>query len=338
MGVIRKKGKTWYIDYRINGKRIVKAIGRSKKIAQLALEDIEVQIAKGRAGLQIERVSITEFFSNYINHINVNLSPRSAERYREIIRHFKNYLAKLEDSPHYLHEITPLLLEKYKQSRVEKIANQTINYEVRILKTAFNFAIKMGYLRENPAKKVSKIKIIKQKLPHFLTEMEINKLKKVCSPDLKDIILFLLNTGIRLGELIHLTWKDVDLEKKAIRITAKDGWVPKPKQEREIPLNRTAFEILSRKNNNREGYVFKTNTDNIVNHIYTRFKRACKRAGIENANLHTLRHSFASHLIMNGVDIYTVSKLLGHSSITMTEKYAHLAKGHLRQAVEKLKL
>jgi len=68
-----------------------------------------------------------------------------------------------------------------------------------------------------------------------------------------------------------------------------------------------------------------------------RFKRACKKAGIENACLHTLRHTFASHLVMSGVDIMTLSKLLGHSSITMTEKYAHLAQDHLRGAVEKLK-
>ncbi len=284
--------------------------------------------------MQVQKIPILSLFRDYINHINITISPCSVVRYREVILHFKNYLASTEDPPHYLHEISPAFLEKYKQSRVDKIANQTINYELKVLNIIFNFAIKMKYIKENPVKEVSNIRVMKKKLPRFLSKKEINQLLGECVPDLKDIILFLLNTGLRIGELRHLTWEDVNWEKRTIRITAKEDWSPKAKQEREIPLNKIAYRILNAMQD-RQGYIFATKTD-FAHSIYRRFKMICKEVGIKNIDLHTLRHTFASHLVMQGVDILTVSKLLGHSSVMMTEKYAHLAQEHLRQAVERL--
>ena len=335
MGTIRKIGKSWWIDYRVNGKRSRKRIGRSKRIAELALKDVEVKIAKGRAGFETKKISIHKFFEEYINYINVTLAHRSATRYKAVIDHFGEFINTLENPPRYIQDITSALLEHYKQSRVGTVSNQTVNFELVALKTALYYAKKMKYLRDNPAVEVSKVRVVNKKLPRFLDKVEIQKLLQACSPDLNDIVIFLINTGLRLGELTNLEWNDVDLNQRIIKISAKEDWVPKAKQERQIPLNEAAFQVLNNKQN-RAGYIFTTSTGNTLNHTLRRFKRVCKKAGIENACLHTLRHTFASHLVMSGVDIMTVSKLLGHSSITMTEKYAHLAPDHLRGAVEKL--
>ncbi|NIS15703.1 MAG: tyrosine-type recombinase/integrase [Aliifodinibius sp.] len=147
---------------------------------------------------------------------------------------------------------------------------------------------------------------------------------------------------MRKGELENLEWSDIDLKRRKISIRAKEFWHPKT-GEREIPINDQLFELLSRlrkkKPRSREtDFVF---IDRDGSQLKTKLREAmikvAKKAGIENlTTLHALRHTFASHLIMNGVDLPTVQKLMGHTDIQVTMIYAHLAQDHLNEAVNKL--
>ena len=144
-----------------------------------------------------------------------------------------------------------------------------------------------------------------------------------------------LNTGFRRAELLSLTWQDVDFERGLVTVQAayaKNG------ERRSIPMNRklrTLFEerkITGPKSSklflNRHGEAYKLAT--------TVFNDAIRRAGIENFHFHDLRHTFASRLVMRGVDLRTIQALMGHKTINMTLRYAHLAPDHLKRAVEVL--
>ena len=155
-----------------------------------------------------------------------------------------------------------------------------------------------------------------------------------CSPHLKPIITVALNTGMRRAEILGLTWNQVDLEARMIKVErTKSGRV------RYIPINDDLFkQILKLKSDNGESpFVFlNPETKRPFLDMKTPFKRACRISGIEGMRFHDLRHTFASRLIERGIDIETVRDLCGHSSIKVTERYVHTTDDRKRKAVETL--
>lgn len=174
MGSIYKRGNTYYIDYRVNDKRIRKKVGKSKQVAELALKDIEVKIAKNEIGFLTEKdKDIREFFAQYQEYSKTNHSSKTFARCRAIIDHFLRFL---DEHPHItkLSQLRPKLFEDYKIRRksewvtpngipidpnkpIPKKATRgaktnTINMELGTLRTIFNQAIKWDYLEENPTK------------------------------------------------------------------------------------------------------------------------------------------------------------------------------------------
>ena len=230
------------------------------------------------------------------------------------------------------------MIDNYKLTRLEKIVKTTVNHELTILRRFFNLAISMDYLDSNPANKVDFLKITDRKRPRFLSEEEIKQLQgELRASRFKPMVDMLLYTGMRAGELINLEWEDIDFRRGQINIRPKLGWSPKAGKERSIPLSSKVQDLLSNMGR-KHPHVFHSKTGNMINrnHLREAFVRACRRASIENATLHTLRHTFASQLIMKGVDLYTVSQLLGHSDLKSTQIYSHLSQDHLRGAVERL--
>ena len=338
MASIYKRGKVWWLAYIIDGKRIQKSIGHSKKIAELAKSDIEVKIAKRRAGFFVSDKRLTDYIPQFLSYVRVHVKPSTTKRYVQIINHLSDFLGTLEDPPAKLSQITPPIIEQYKLHRLGFVKPQTVNYELTCLHHFFRYAVEMKYIQSNPTQEIKKIRKPQRKAPRFLTREEIAKLLTKANPSLNNIIRFLLNTGLRWGELRSLEWNDIDWNERIIHIRIKENWSPKG-GERKVPINDTVISII-KSLPKREDFVFTTKTGSQVRQqgTWTAFKLACRRAGIENATLHSLRHTFASHLVMAGVDLATVSKLLGHRDISTTMIYSHLSPDHLQQAVEKLRL
>jgi integrase len=163
----------------------------------------------------------------------------------------------------------------------------------------------------------------------WLTAEEEENLLKVCPSWLGELVIFALNTGMRVGEIISLKWKGVDLFRKTVTVFRS-----KNKEPRTIPINETVFEMLKNKVKVRSisGLVFHSpfHTKLHITSIDHAFKKALKMAGIENFHFHDLRHSFATR---SGRDLYKVQRLLGHKSPTMTQRYAHHYPGSPRDAV-----
>ncbi|MBI5092932.1 MAG: site-specific integrase [Candidatus Hydrogenedentes bacterium] len=155
---------------------------------------------------------------------------------------------------------------------------------------------------------------------------------------LKPLVLTLVHTGMRRGEAFNLEWKDVDLEALHPALTVR-GESAKSGTTRVIPLNTVAVDVLKkwRKQTGGVGLVFRSpKGGGRMDNVQTAWESLLTDAGIKNFRLHDLRHTFASKLVMAGVDLNTVRELLGHGSIAMTLRYAHLGPQTKALAVEKI--
>jgi len=363
MGRVYKRGGTWYIDYSVKGRRVRKRVGSSKKIAQLALQDAEVKAARGEYGFDQKDIAVDAFFEKFLEYSRANHSKATTQRYRAVVDNFSRFL---EDHPDvtFLSQIKPEHIDLYKVYRKDALVNpngkpvkseekateftrkgaraKTINFEIDTLRTIFNLAIKWDYLKENPTQKVTRLKVSDSKPPRFLTKEECQRFLDHCPETLRPVYFTFLNTGMRKAELENLEWADIDFDRRRMKIRRKPFWKPKS-GEREIPINQPLFNLLTQlKKANDKGvksnFVFPhTDGSKLKTKLRRMLIRIAKEAGIKNlTTLHALRHTFASQLIMKGVDLPTVQKLLGHSDIQTTMIYSHLAPDHLADAVNKI--
>jgi len=340
MATLRVRNGTYFADYRINGRRIRKKLGRSKRIAELALKDIEVKIARGELGFEAKDSDLDRLFEEYLTYSQTNHSPASQKRYKAILANFEGFLSNYPYLTKTSH-LVPKLFEDYKTFRKEEgAANKTVNIELQTLGAMFNLALKWGYATANPVKGVSQLKEDNGKKPRFLSQGECRILLENCGEDLYPVFYTFLNTGMRKGELENLEWSDVDFERRKIKIQIKNGWRPKT-SEREIQMNDGLFELLKKhkaETQNGLSYVFhKKGAPIEPNLLRKRLMSITKKCGFPDVTkIHTLRHTFASHLVMKGVDLPTIKKLMGHSDIETTMIYSHLADEHVDKAVERL--
>jgi len=168
-------------------------------------------------------------------------------------------------------------------------------------------------------------------MPKYLSESQVKKLvDDIKDERFRNLVIFYLATGCRRDEALNLIWKDVDLKnKKVVFRETKSG------KSRFLPINKNLLIVLKRMSNTKkqDERLFEYNSDYVTHKI----KKHLKNIGFNSRiSVHCLRHTFASHLVMSGVDIYTVSKLLGHSDIKVTEIYSHLAPDYLKSSIEKL--
>ncbi len=333
MASLFKRGSTYYISYYAEGRRKKKAIGKSKKIAEFALKDIEVKLERNEIGLGHKDKNIREFIEEYLGYSVANKTRGSFRRDKGILN--RNFLPCLEVS--HLSQITPQMLENYKKKRLEAVKDMTVNRELITIKAMLHKAVEWGYLDKNPIQNVKLFKIRRDERPRFLSKEEIGRLLHSCTDGLHPFVYTALNTGLRKSELIYLRWKDIDWDKRKITVHSREDWQTKSGKTRTVDINDSLFAFLKGHRHQRSEYVFCTKDGRpLLNNLNRRFNNAAKRAGLTGVSIHTLRHTFASHLVMAGVPLATVSHLLGHSDIKTTMIYAHLSPEHLKDAVNKL--
>jgi integrase len=332
---IYKRGKVWWIRYSgLDGKQKRESSGTdSFKDAETKLAERKQAIGKGEEP-EIKRIpnySFRELSERYLSWIQGR--QRSAKTKGYIIGQLlslygeiplKRFNTSIVDQLQ-----TDLISKGYKPASNNKITN--------ILKHMFNKATEWEIVGSETLKRIRKVKPLKDegKRLRYLSIEECNALINVCDNHLKPIVVTALNTGMRRGEILNLRWDQVDLKHGFILLDrTKNG------ERREIPINRTLEALFLDKSLIRRidiPYVF---YDPVTGNPYQEVKRsyhtALRKAKIIDFHFHDLRHTFASHLVMSGVDITTVSRLLGHKSLSMTLRYSHLAPSHMVKAVDVL--
>ena len=212
-----------------------------------------------------------------------------------------------------------------------KIQAATVNRELAYLRHMCTKALDWGILDENPLRCDKQLKENNHSL-RYLNEDEIPTLLDASSPYLRAVITVALNTGLRYGELMRLQPSDLDFRTNLIEIRdQKNGELSY------VPMNQVTQKILRRFPRRIDSpYIFARRNGNPHIDFRRALAKAVKVAGIAHCRFHDLRHTFASHLAMNGVDLLTIKELMRHKTMAMTLRYAHLSPEHQQRAVEVL--
>ena len=241
---------------------------------------------------------------------------------------------------HHLSQITFFDLETYRNKRQVATTRAgkprtpaTVNREMTLMRHMLNKAVEWGMLAASPLDRHKPLMLRENNHRlRFLTEEEIGRLIAASAPHLAHIIKVAIHTGMRRGELLDLKWEQI-----------RHGFIylteTKTGKARQIPINdqvARVFKELRRENQMKSPYVFLGPDGVRLYGVKRSFESACRRAGIEDFRFNDLRHTFASHLVMNNVNLKAVQELLGHTDLKMTMRYAHLSQAHLKEAVAAL--
>ena len=321
---VYKRGENWYIDFTFHGQRIREMIGPSRKGAEKVIAKRKTEIAENKfldMRKEPDPIKFYDFAKEYMVWAKANKKPSTYSRELSTVRNLNK-----EFETKNIQEITTWQIEKYKAKRKEEVKPASVNRELALLKHLYSKAIEWGKVKENPTKKVKLLKG-EVKRVRFLMPEEIQRLLSNCPDRLKPILIVAVHTGMRKGEIESLQWDQVNFEQGII--TLMDT---KNHERADIPINETVKATL--RGIERIGpYFFSGENGKLYSTLRLDFEKACKETGISDFRFHDLRHTFASNLVMEGIDIMTVKELMRHKTLDMTLRYAHLAPNHKTKAV-----
>jgi len=330
---IYKRGNVWWIRYvGLNGKiRFESSYSASFKVARDNLIERKKEIKDGKNPIPTKRISnhtFRELADHYLEWGDGRQKGFKTKKY-----HICQLLEVFGNCP--LRAFNTRLIEEWQTKRMTRNKPATVNRLLATLKHMFTKAVDWEMVEEGALKNVRKVKLLPEenKRLRYLSQDECVNLISACPSHLKPIVITALNTGMRKEEVLSLQWeKHIDLKHGFILLD-----VTKNGERREIPINRPVREALKNLVRRFDSqYVFVDGDGKRFLDVKRSFHSAMRKAGIKNFKFHDLRHTFASHLVMAGVDLTTVKELLGHKTLTMTLRYAHLSPGHKVKAVEML--
>ena len=285
-----------------------------------------------------------ENFKNYLK-LERGLSMNSIESYEFDLIQFKNFIIEnsINESPKKCSSST---VKRYLYKNFSNKKSRSQARSISALKSFFNYLLFEGEIHSSPINDIESPKI-ENKLPEVLTEDEIKRLISSVNLDSefgqrnKTIIEVLYGTGIRVSELIELKLSNIFFNENILKVTGKGN------KERFVPLGKIAIIEIKKYLNNRDKLKINSKFSDIL--FLNRYGRQLTRSMIfkvindssKNAEIdkkispHTLRHSYATHLLKNGADLRTIQLILGHESITTTEIYTHLDTFHLEDVLKK---
>ncbi|MCH7963783.1 MAG: tyrosine-type recombinase/integrase [Bacteroidetes bacterium] len=331
-----KRGKYYHLEYFDDIENRVKRVSaKSTKKAQAIkfLTDFQKRIQDNH---KPHHILLSTYAKRYQDYLAANCSKKYLKTVSLSFRQLSQFTGDIALSKLTYHQLDQFMNITFKRTQ----HGAWTNY--RALKSAFNKAVNWGYLTDNPFNR-KKLPKIAESTPLFIDESEFKLIvtNTECR-NLKDIFLTAMNSGLRLSELINLKWSSVNLRGRTLLVQNYDSFRTKNKKPSIIPLNNTLFQLLQ----NRLPKIIDIKLDDYLfskypgvpysnEYVSKRFKRIVRKLGLnEKYHFHLLRVSFGSHLLQKGIPISTISKLLGHSSIYITEKhYISLSIENLTEAV-----
>lgn len=291
-------------------------------------------------------MNLTTYFKDFENFLKLerNLSVNTIKSYRSDLKKLEFYLSKT--SAKKLSFIGPGIVREFLYEQSKRVSAKTQGRIISTLKTFFNFLVLEKLINDSPIENIDYPKI-DSKIPLVLTTDEIDKLiscafSKKFGLRNQTIIEIMYSCGLRVSELTEMKISNIFFDESLIKILGKGN------KERFIPLSSTAKKLLynyityNRKNLSQDkqsiDIVFLNNRGKKLTRVmvYNIINDAALEAKInKKISPHTLRHSFATHLIENGADIISIQKMMGHENVVTTEKYLHVNKKHLVETMIK---
>lgn len=321
MSVFKENG-SWFVRYRdLEGKQREKKAGATKALAlELERKILADRDLKKRFGYTtLKEITFTEWSDQYLDHCKIRVTQNTYKnREYEINKMKKLFGNKL------LSKFTENDFYEYIKTTKGGLTGCTVGKYVVFFLGILKEAKKYNYNVSNITLDIKrKSKVIIRYLTKEEAECLINN-----SGDLRLLIILALNTGMRRGEMLNLLWSNVDLKTRLIHILiSKNG------ERRSIPINTTLFKELN-KIEDKTGKVIKLSVG--IQGIKYKWGCILKKCNIKNFRFHDMRHTFASWLAIKGISLYTIKELLGHKTIEMTQRYAHLSPDARFNAVEQI--
>ena len=296
--------------------------------------------------MSVKQVSDQEILSMYLNYeaVEKGLSSNTLESYKRDIAIYLDFLSRNKKT---ILKATRKDIEKFLSERKEQGSkSRTVARNKVSIVNLYKFLVMENYISKNPTDNLEVIRL-KRVLPESLTTTEVDDLLAVpnekTDKGLRDKAIFELmySSGLRVSEICSLKIEDISFEEKCLKIKGKGN------RERIVPINDRALDILQRyiqtsrvimvKGKKTSELFLNFRGDKISRvGIWKIVKETMKKSDIDkNVYPHTLRHSFATHLIQHGADLRSVQRMLGHSDITTTEIYTHVDSSHLKKQIAK---
>jgi integrase len=337
-GVYRRPDSpNWWASYiDASSKRVRRSTGtKDRKEAEALLAKWRLESHRERNWGEQPSRTFEELMVGYLTASRADKRPWGHRRDLDATRHLREHLGGME-----LHEVTPAVLRRYVDQRRAEVSASTVNRELAVLSSAINYARReweWDIPNPVPGRKLRE----PEGRVRWITREEATRLLEEAGREsqaghLPDFIRLALNTGCRKGELLGLQWQRVDLQAGLIYLEADNT---KTRRRRSVPLNANALAAMESRSRFRalhcpdSEWVFCHADGRRIGDVKRSFAKACERSGILDFRVHDLRHTCAAWLVTAGVGLTEVRDLLGHTTVTMTERYAHLAPEKVRVAV-----
>ena len=327
-GTIYRRGQSWCVGFTVNGRRVRETVGPNKKIAERVLSLRMTQVLENRyfpPNRQLGRMPFKDFAQMYLEREGPLLKSIRTERNRVLA-----WAREFRSRP--LGQIARAEIEAWRRERMSKCRTSTINRFLSRLRRLFSLAVEWELLEESPMKGMKFLRENNART-RYLSLEECQRLIASCiAPHIRALVTVALHSGMRLGEILDLHWYDLDFASGFILVRdSKNG------ESRHVPMDTILFELF-RAYPRRPGtdLVFSSRCGGRIVDVRTGFQNACKRAELTDLHFHDLRHTFASQFVMAGGDLYILKEILGHKSITMTQRYAHLSPTYKIKAIDRM--
>jgi site-specific recombinase XerD len=337
MGTVRRVGEDYYIEFEARGLKYQQKAGRDEQAAWRLLTEVEGKIRQGEMGILVRDVEYPIFFKDFLDQLIDEHSLPTRKRYDAALKHFQDYLKGRKTGMEKLSQITPKVLEDYRhdlyQSAETRWGSHTsllVNLTIVLLRDVFDYAIKTGFLNDNPLLHIRLMPGLEKKtlpsaadldmLMHILTE------SKEDLSGLKTTALFTVFTGLRAVELCALQWQDIDWQKPSMQVASPSQKEMSALLRRVIPLESYALDILQRRKNGaaHSSRVFgQDNGDPWTPFLLQQgWNRLLQRdETLRRHTFHCLRHAFAYRLLVRHIPLSRLYRLMGYQDILRMTPY-----------------
>ncbi|MBE3110245.1 MAG: site-specific integrase [Acidobacteria bacterium] len=330
-------GERWGYDFTKKGKRIRAGGFMTKAQAEVTLTRLKIRKMDEALGL-VKPAAEDVPFEAFADIFLETHSKQSKRSWKSDERSLENLKRAFKGET--LASIGPEKVERYRAARKveaskisklgKPISPASCNRELACLKTLFSKAVEWGRIEVNPAARVKKLKEPPGR-ETILTEDQARRLVAAAGSEFRPVLIVALGTAMRRGEILALKWADLDLIRGIITITnSKSG------RSRKIPMSGTVASALGGIPRHGEFVFWNPETKTQIKDVKTAWAAACARAKITGVRFHDCRHTALTWMLQSGADIVSVSKIAGHASIVMTQRYCHASPELQRLAVNKV--